>query len=385
MFEYQRMNLFTATIAQGLEEEGAKELIELGAGKVIPQYRAISFEADIPTLMKITVMNRLCSRILAPLAKFPCNSDDELYQYAFSRVDWDILMCATDTFCIFANVGNSNITNSHFSSLNLKDAIADYFRELYGARPSVNRDNPDVNFAVGVFRNEATLSLDIGHGALHKRGYRLKTVEAPLQETLAAALIRISGWDGSVPLYDPFCGSGTILSEAAMFYCNQPPSPLDRTWGFERLPEFEPGAWGQLKREIQENTQPLPPNVIFGSDVDFRAVDAAKTNLSSLPVANNVTVSRHDFAAKPIENAMIICNPPYGIRLDETENVKLMLKQMGDFLKHQCQGSTAWILVGDKDMVTSIGLKPSKRLVIKNGDIECRFVEIKIREFLTPR
>lgn len=384
MFEYQKNNQYIATISNGLEAFGAEELKELGAEQTFENYRVVNFTADAYNMMKIVVMNRLFSRILAPLAKFKCTCDNDLYQYAFRKIAWEDILSPDDTFSVFANVGNSNITHSHYSALNLKDAIADYFREQYGRRPNVDRENPDVEISVGIFKNEAIISIDIGHGALHKRGYRVRALEAPLKENLAAALVRISGWDGSKPLYDPFCGSGTILAEAALQYCKMPPSSLNNKWGFERLPDFDKSDWEQLKDEIRSRIRPLPPNLIFGSDIDTRAVNIAMENLDCLPFADEVTITRNDFRDRNIENAMIVCNPPYGIRLDEVEKVKVMLGEFGDFLKHKCQGSTAWILLGDKELMPAVGLKPSKRIVIYNGDIECRFVEIKIREFITP-
>ncbi len=384
MFEYQKNQQYIATISNGLEAEGAKELMELGAEQTFENYRVVSFTAMPYNMMKITVMNRLFSRILAPLARFKCISDDDLYQYAYRKIEWEQILSPEDTFSIFANVGNSNITHSHYSALNLKDAIADYFRDKYGKRPDVERDNPDVEISVGIFKNEAIISVDVGHGPLHRRGYRARALEAPLKENLAAALVRISGWDGSKPLYDPFCGSGTILAEAALQYCKMPPSSLNIKWGFERLPDYDKSDWEQLKDEIRSQIRPLPPDLIFGSDIDARAIKIAQDNLGNLPFAEEITLTQHDFKAEKIENAMIVCNPPYGIRLDEVEKVKVMLGEFGDFLKHKCQGSTAWILLGDKELMPSVGLKPSRRVIIYNGDIECRFVEIKIREFITP-
>lgn len=385
MFEYQKNNRYLATISNGLEAEGAKELTELGAEDITESYRVVHFCATPVALMRITVMNRLFSRVLAPLAKFRCYSDDDLYKYAYHNVEWDELMHPEETLSIFANVGNSNITNSHYTALNLKDAIADYFRDKYGRRPDVDRDDPDVEISVGVFKNEATISLDVGRGALHKRGYRVRGYDAPLKENLAAALLRISGWDGTKPLYDPFCGSGTILAEAGLLYCNMPPASLNNEWGFYRLPEFDEQQWECLKDEIRSAIRPLPKGLIFGSDFSSRAVSIAYENLEYLPFCDEISINQEDFRDKSIENAVIVCNPPYGIRLDEVNNVKKLLKEFGDFLKHNCQGSTAWILVGDKDLVTSIGLRPSRKVIIYNGDIECRFVEIKVREFITSR
>jgi putative N6-adenine-specific DNA methylase len=242
----------------------------------------------------------------------------------------------------------------------------------------VDRENPDVNISLWIFKNEASISFDVGHGPLHKRGYRIKSVEAPLQETLAAALVRLSGWDGTKPLYDPFCGSGTILAEAGMKYSNLPTAVKTQKWGFQLLPDYEPKSWEKLQAEIKQNIKPLPPNLIFGSDIDAKAIDATETNLAILPFGKNITIDQHAFREKPIENAIIICNPPYGVRLAEVENVKRLLGVFGDFLKQKCPGTTAWILL-DKDLVKSVGLMPSRKVIVYNGDIECRFVEIKVR------
>jgi len=383
MFDYQKNQRFTATIANGLEDEGARELTELGATDIQTGYRIIHFSASLYNLMKITVMNRLCSRILAPLANFPCSSEEDLYNYAFRNINWDKLISPDNTFSIFANVHNSNITHSRYAALKLKDAIADCFRNEYGQRPSVDRDNPDIEISLNIINNQAVISLDAGHGPLHKRGYRIRSVDAPLKENLAAALVRISGWDGNTPLYDPFCGSGTILAEAGLMYCRMPPSSLNNDWGFKFLPDFDKSDWEKLQTEIRSNIRPLPANLIFGSDISSTAVRITEENLSYLPFAEEIMVKRHDYIDKNIEHAFIICNPPYGVRLNEIEEVKDLLQRFGDFLKHQCQDSTAWILVGDKDLVPFIGLKPSRRIIIYNGDIECRFVEIKVRDFIT--
>lgn len=378
MFDYEKSNRYIGTIAHGLEEEGAKELAELGATQIRPRYRAISFMANSYVMQRITVMNRLFSRILAPLLQCRCSSDDSLYHSATQFVNWAELFGPDQTFSIFANVANSNITHSQYAALKLKDAIADYFRNKYGRRPNVNREIPDVEIGLAIFNNEATISFDIGHGPLFKRGYRIQSVAAPLQETLAAALLRISGWDGEKPLYDPFCGSGTILAEAALQYCHIPPASKQAVWGFQKLPTYRRQEWEKLQSEIKQQIRPLPANLLFGGDISSEAISCAQTNLETVPFGKNIALAQRPFNAVPIENAMIICNPPYGVRLGEVEEAKKLMTEFGDYLKQQCKGTTAWILLADNELVSAIGLKPSRKVVVYNGDIECRFVEIVI-------
>ena len=213
MFAYQNDGRFFAQVARGLEELAGAELAELGADEVEASGGGLHFHADAAGLYRVNYCSRLVTRVLAPLAAFPCPSDQALYETA-RALDWEALLTPENTFAVFANVWDSSITHSHYAALRLKDAIADHFRESSGRRPDVDTEHPDVWISLNIRQDRAVISLDTSGGSLHRRGYRVQSVPAPLQETLAAALVRLSGWQGERPLVDPMCGSGTILAEA---------------------------------------------------------------------------------------------------------------------------------------------------------------------------
>ncbi len=284
--------------------------MELGAGNLSYEFRGIRFTASKPDFYRITFQSRLLSRILIPLVTFACQNKDTLYKEA-RKIPWEELMSAKDTFSIAANVSESSITHSNFAGLRVKDAIADYFRDRTNRRPNVDPKNPGILINVHIHRDVATISLDASVGPLHKRGYREASVSAPMQETVAAAIIRKSGWDGTMPLYDPMCGSGTLLAEALMMYCRIPAQVFRTRFGFERLPDFDPRLWEDIKQTADRNIRPLTPELIAGSDMSEQAVAAAKTNLMGLHHGANVAVSQTDFREIPgIEDSLIVTNPP---------------------------------------------------------------------------
>ena len=248
MYEYQSKGFF-AQVPGMMEELCEQELIELGATNTKAAYRGVYFDADKTTLYKINYTSRLLSRVLAPLKSFHCHNTNVLYKSA-SQIEWEDFLSIEKTFSISASVAKSNINNSLFASQRLKDAIADYFRNKYDKRPSVNTVNPDVRFNLHIEKDEAVISLDASGESLHKRGYRLLAGEAPMQETLAAAIIRISEWDGENTLWDPMCGSGTILCEALMHYCRIPAQKLRKNFGFFNLPDFDAEVWNKLKSRM---------------------------------------------------------------------------------------------------------------------------------------
>jgi len=263
--------------------------------------------------------------------------------------------------------------------LRVKDAIVDRFRDRTGQRPDVDVRHPDVGINLYIEDQNAALAVDVSGGSLHRRGYRLVSVSAPLQETLAAAIIRLSGWGGEKPLVDPMCGSGTLLSEAVMCGCAIPAAIKRGKFGFEYLPDFEMSVWAKVKTESDSRIRPLASRLISGSDLDPQAVAAAQANLSSIPQGDRVEVRKADFRdIEKIENSVIICNPPYSIRQGDIEDVRKLYKDFGDFLKKRCPGSTAYVLCGNLDLIGAIGLKPSRRIILYNGPIECRLVRIEI-------
>lgn len=378
MFEYQKHHKFFAQIAGSMEEIGATELKEFGAKKINTVYRGIHFETDLSHIYRINLQGRVISRILAPLLTFDCHSTKYLYNSAV-KIEWDKILDLKKTFAIYANVANSKIKHSKYASLILKDAIADYFKDKYGERPNIDTENPDVVFNLFVHQNRATISLDTSGQPLHKRGYRTSKGSAPMIETLAATIIRLSGWNGKTPLYDPMCGSGTLLCEALMHYCRIPANHKRAKFGFENLPDFDETEWLKVKENSNRNLRELPKNLLFGSDVSFHAIKDAIANASTLPSGNLANFQQSNFKNLPeIHNAIIVCNPPYGIRLGDEESVTKLYKEFGDFLKQRCKNSTAYIYVGDRTLIPAIGLKPSRKIPLKNGNLDGRLLKIDI-------
>lgn len=378
MFEYQKTGRFFAQAAGKMEEYAAAEIKEFGAKEVTPVYRGVWFKTDLEHVYRINLWARLISRLMAPLLSFSCHSTDYLYTTA-RKLDWEKLLSPNDTFAIFATVSNSKITHSQYAGLKLKDAIADYFVEKKGVRPNVDTDNPAVWINLHIERNKAQISLDTSGGSLHKRGYRLQSVAAPLQETLAAGIIRLSGWKGDVPLFDPMCGSGTLLAEALLHYCRIPAAFLRLKFGFQHLPDFAAESWQQVKNEAGKVKRSLPADFLSGCDIDQRAVMAARTNLNSLPDGPLVSIQKKDFRQHSgLQNGIIICNPPYGIRLGDEKELETLYKEFGDFLKQKCQGSTAWIYCGNRDLISALGLKPSRKIPLINGNLDGRLLKIEV-------
>lgn len=377
---YQKNNRYFAQVPGQMEALAEDELKSLGAVNCKVDYRGVYFEADKSALYRINYQSRLISRVLAPLISFSCHTPSALIKSA-SEIEWEKFFGVDKTFAITASVNKSTITNSLYAAQALKDGIADYFRNKFGKRPNVNVSNPDVRFNLHIEKNFAIVSLDTSGDSLHKRGYRLLAGEAPMQETLAAAIIKISNWDGENQLWDCMCGSGTILCEAVMSYCRIPAQYLRKNFGFFYLPDFEKELWMKIKSIADGLMRPLPKGLIRGSDVSQRVIVTARENLSRIPYTENVEIFGQPFQhIKSFENGTLITNPPYGIRLGKIEDVQLLYKELGDFLKNSCKGTSAFIYMGDVSLRKHIGLRTSKRIPLVNGNLEGVLVNIESYE-----
>jgi putative N6-adenine-specific DNA methylase len=378
MFQYQKSGRYFGQLSDELTDAAAAELAELGATEIKPTYRGLYFAADKSVLYRTVYASRLLSHVLAPLKTFDCHSTKYLHATALA-MPWSDLFSTEETFAITATVSNSAITHSRYAALCLKDAIADHFRGINGKRPDVDTDNPDIRFNLHVENNHASISLDAGGASLHRRGYRLASVEAPMQETLAAAIVRLSGWQGEVPLYDPMCGSGTLLCEACMHYCCIPAGFLRSRFGFEHLPDFDSIVWRSVKLEADRRIRPLPVGLIGGSDQDRGAVSAARKNRLRLPGGEAIQVDMRDFQSIPnLENKVIVCNPPYGIRMEKGRNLSGFYATFGDYLKQHCRESSAYIYFGEREYIKSIGLKTAWKKPLTNGGLDGRLVKIAL-------
>jgi putative N6-adenine-specific DNA methylase len=377
-YKYQKDSIYFAQISEEIKDLAAAELKRLGAANIMVTFRGIYFQADTSNLYRIHYLTKVISRILAPLVSFPCKDTDTLYQKG-KTIQWENFFKPDTTFAVTANVSNSQITHSKYAALCLKDAIVDYFREKTGNRPNVDTLNPDLQLNLHIRDNKADISLDTAGGPLHKRGYREETVTAPMQETIAAAIIQHTRWDGGVPLVDPMCGSGTLLCEALMHCCNIPPGLFRKKFGFESLPDFDRSLWKKIKNQADEKIKPLPRGLISGSDISEQAVQASKTNLMGIPHGNQVIVKTTDFREIPeLENRIIVTNPPYGIRMGTRINLDELYKSLGDFLKQKCKGSTAYIYFGDRKFIKKIGLKPTWKIPVKTGGLDGRLVKFEM-------
>lgn len=378
MYQFLKTNRYFAVVLDNLEQVAAEELKELGAEEINTKYRGVFFTASKETLYKIVYSSKIPTRILAPIITFDCHSTKYLYKTAKS-INWEHFLSLDKTFAIFSSVSNSLISHSQYASLCVKDAIADYFREKYGERPNVKPKTPDVWFNLYIYDNRATISLELTGGSLHRRGYRKNSLEAPIMENLAAGIIRISKWDGETPLYDPFCGSGTILAEALLKFCNIPSCYNRENLGIFYMPDFDPETFNSVKKYSLENIKSLPDNLIFGSDINKIAIQIAKENLMLIPNGEKVNLKVADFSKlKNIENSTIITNPPYGKRLGVKSEVNLLIKSFGDFLKNKCKGSKAFVYFGNRELIKKIGLKTSIKMPLKNGGLDGRLTLYEI-------
>lgn len=367
---YQKTEQYFGQIASGAESCGETELLKLGASKIKKGYLGYYFCADQRTIYNIVYKSRIFSRILAPLIAFDCHSEKYLYKTA-QNIDWSDFLTLTKTFAITSNVADSNIRNSQYAGQILKDAIVDQFRENTTERPNVDTRNPDLQLNLYIHENKARISVDLGGGSLHKRGYRTESVEAPMQETLAATILQLSKWNGERPIYDPFCGSGTLLCEAFMKVGNIPAAYLRHKFGFLRLPDFDAAVWNQVKTKANNETREIPEDLIKGSDMSADAVKAVRANRNELPELGTIKVRRSAFQdLEGFDNTVIVTNPPYGIRLGNTAEVAELLKEFGDFLKQKCTGSTAYIYYGEKSLVKKLGLKPEWRHELRAGGLD---------------
>ena len=361
----------------GLEEVLAKELERIGASKIELKKRAVSFEGDLKTLYRANHELRTALRILKPIHEFTAKSADELYKKS-KAFDWSEIMTLNQTFAIDSRVYSDYFDHSKYVALRVKDAIADRFRKETGKRPNVDTRHPDVRIHVHVADRKVTFSLDSSGESLHKRAYRQKGHRAPLNEVLAAGMVLLTAWDGTSPLLDPMCGTGTIALEAAMIAANIPPGLMRAHYGFMNWPDFDQDLWAEVKNEAESRISKTN-TLIYASDKNQRSINLARSAAGKLRLGNMIEISQQDvFQINGIENGgTIIMNPPYGERIQERDILDLY-KRLGDHLKQQFNGYDAWIISSNKDALKNIGLRPSKKITLFNGPLECKFQKFEM-------
>jgi putative N6-adenine-specific DNA methylase len=370
---------FFATTAKGVEEVLAAELVRLGAEGVAVESGGVRFCGGMKAAYKANLWLRTASRVLMPLAEFACETPEQLYQGA-RTVDWNSYLTPAMTLAVDCNLRDSTLTHSGFVALKTKDAIVDEVRDRVGSRPNVDTKDPDLRVNVRLFRNRCTLSLDCSGTPLDRRGYRLDRHEAPLKENLAAALVELSGWDGSVPLLDPMCGTGTIAIEAALKALRIPPGLLRAGFGFQRWLGFDRPLWDHLVEEARQGMLGALPAPVLGSDISHSAIAMANENARRAGVVDLISLGRGEIAelVPPPGPGILIFNPPYGKRLGEEEALKPLYKEIGDVMKKRCKGYTAYLFTGNLELAKCVGLKASRRIVLYNGPIECRLLKYEM-------
>ena len=370
----------TATTLKGLEGVLADELKQLGAQDIKKGIRSVTFRGDQGFLYKANIALRTAIRILKPIRTCKIYDEEDLYE-AIQKIKWEKYLDVEGTFAIGAVVNSKNFTsNSHYIALKSKDAVADYFRHKYSKRPNVDLDYPDVKIHVHIQKDWCTISLDSSGDSLHKRGYRSATNIAPINEVLAAGLVLLSGYSGDENFIDPMCGSGTILIEACMIACKIPANINRKQFAFERWKNYDEDLYFTIQDALLKKITNSHFK-IMGFDKAPSAVSKAKQNVINANLEEFIGVHHVNFFNSTKEvfgNTTILFNPPYGERLNI--DVNEFYKKVGDTLKHNYPNSTAWMITSDMQALKHVGLRTSKRIELKNADLDCKFVKYELYE-----
>ncbi|MEB3199818.1 MAG: class I SAM-dependent RNA methyltransferase [Synechococcaceae cyanobacterium] len=402
----------TAVVPPGLEEPAAAELLALGATEVQPLRRAVACRTDLAGFYRLHLQARLPFRVLRELARFPCRNRRELRQGVQTAADWDLWLPPQLSFRVDASGSLPELNHSHYTALEVKNALVDLQRQRWGERSSVDLQEPDLCLHLHLSPSGGGLAIlslagggpggsaagPGGGGSLHRRGYRSAMGLAPLKENLAAGLIALSGWDGTVPLLDPLCGSGTLLLEAAAMALGQAPGlepaghhspgtpPRARPFGCRRWPDFEAGLWSReveaaagLRRHGLSDGRPMAP--ILGLERDPQVLEQARANAAAAGLTDQVTLQQGDFRdlVPPPGPGLLVCNPPYGVRLGADDDLEALYADLGRVLRERCGGWTLWLLSGNPALTGALRLRASRRVSVSNGGIDCRWLRYDLR------
>lgn len=370
------MELTIKTFA-GLEQALAGELTALGAENVQTGNRAVECTGDLTLLYRANYCLRTALRILVPIRSFQARHDNTLYRQV-QKIDWETYLGLEDTFAVDATVHSPHFRHSKYAALRTKDAIVDQFRRKTGQRPNVDTQTPTLRIHLHISNENCIISLDSSGDALYKRGYRTDSLEAPINEALAAGLILCSGWQRDCPLIDPMCGSGTIPIEAALYAYNLPPQIARRQFGFMNWRDFDAGLWQNVRETaLAAATDFSYP--IYGFDKNFQAIRISQHNALAAHLEGKIIFERKVFEKlePPVEEGLIIMNPPYDERLAE-DNIEALYQSIGDRLKQAFSGFEAWIISSNTAALKKVGLRPSQKLTLFNGPLECKFQKYEL-------
>lgn len=369
---------FIAKTFQGLEQILAVELAQIGAQNINPTNRAVSFEGDKRVLYRANLELRTALRILIPISSFKANTEEQLYK-AIYAIDWKRFMKVTDTLAIDAVVHSEIFRHSQYVALKTKDAIVDQFRDSFDERPSIDTYQPTLRIHIHINDNECEVSLDSSGDALFKRGFERETLEAPINEVLAAGMILLSEWDMQCDFIDPMCGSGTILLEAAMIAYNIPPLLKRNYFGFKQWANFDKALWEDVIQQAKNNIKEKVNCEILGFDTAFQALRTSERNILAAGLSDKIVVERLAFEKQPVfeKAALLVFNPPYNERIKE-DDIVTFYKSIGDILKKKFKNSDAWIITSNTDALKHLGLRTSKRIDLNNGGLDCKFVKFEL-------
>ena len=360
----------------GLEPVLAKELTLMGANNIQIGRRMVSFTGDKEMLYRANFQLHTAIKILKPISRFKAKSADDVYE-EIKKIDWSKYLDVEHTFAVDAVVFSEEFRHSKFVSYKVKDAIVDQFRERTGKRPNISVANPDIRLHIHVAEADCTLCLDSSGESLHRRGYRQESVEAPLNEVLAAGMIMMTGWQGDTDFIDPMCGSGTLLVEAALIARNMAPGLFRKEYAFEKWPDFDSELFDKIYNDDSQERE--FKHHIYGYDIDMKAVNTARMNVRAAGLSADISVEQQDFKdfTQPAQKSILVTNPPYGERIS-TPDLLGTYRMIGERLKHQFVGDDAWILSYREECFEQIGLKPSIKIPVFNGSLECEFRKYQI-------
>jgi putative N6-adenine-specific DNA methylase len=389
----------TAKTLPGLEEVLAEELTALGAQDVQPQRLAVIFRGSQELLYRANLCLRTALRVLVPLREFHADKTQQIYDAAYS-FPWETYIGPDDSLAVDTAVSSHTFTHGDYCALKVKDAVCDRFTQKSGRRPSVDTETPALRINLWIHDEDCVLSLDSSGDSLHRRGYRLEKTEAPLSEVLAAGILRLSGWDASLPLHDPMCGSGTFLTEAGLMAARIPPGALRKKFGFMGWKTYSPELWKKV-RDAEFSLRRDFPAPITGADSDPKAVEIARSNIRRAGLEGAVSLERavfEDASPPPQGPGIIVMNPPYGKRMKDprgrwdsqdsrrredadapaADEIGELYTRIGDTFKRKYTGWTAWMFSANLEAIKRIGLRPFRRGPLKNGPLECRLLGFKL-------
>jgi 23S rRNA (guanine2445-N2)-methyltransferase / 23S rRNA (guanine2069-N7)-methyltransferase len=374
---------FFATTAKGMESLLAEELRQLGSEQVHETRSGVAFQGTLESGYRACLWSRIANRILLPLHTFHAESPEQLYE-GVKTISWQDHLDPQNTLAVDFSTSRSKITHSYYGALKVKDAIVDQFRSREGIRPSVSLVRPDIQVNVYLNDDEATVSLDLSGESLHRRGYRQEGAMAPLKETLAAAILKFGGWPKGedVALFDPMCGSGTLLIEAAWMSLNRAPGLSREYYGFLNWQGHIPAIWKRLLKEAEEqiihDKKKIPK--IVGYDQHPMAVRVALENIEKAGLHGKVHVEKRELShcERIAEQGILVTNPPYGERIGDVEALRPLYKTLGDVMKQKFKGWEGFVFTGNNELAKSVGLKSARRFVLFNGPIECRLLKYEL-------